>query len=239
MSLGHGASIVRDGLVLCLDAANPKSYPGTGTTWFDLSDNGNHATLFNSPTFVSDFKGAFVLDNVDDYMTIPNLNFETLGVSQNFTFMFGAKKTAYGTGGNNNGNSSLINGSSSGYSNGWRIIEVNGGTPGSAFSGIQRYSFGTDLYADSTITLSDTSNRYAICAFSRNTTSAFAFLNGVTALKTFDTYIPGTNLGRIGNPDSGAGRFAGYLSFILVYNRALSAAEIQQNFNATRSRYGI
>jgi hypothetical protein len=47
MALSHSPSIVTDGLVLCLDAGNPKSYPGSGTTWTDLSGNGNNGTLVN------------------------------------------------------------------------------------------------------------------------------------------------------------------------------------------------
>jgi hypothetical protein len=51
MSLIHSPRIVTDGLVLCLDAGNPKSYTGSGTTWTDLSGNGNNGTLTNSPTY--------------------------------------------------------------------------------------------------------------------------------------------------------------------------------------------
>ena len=47
MSLSHNPRIVTSGLVMLLDAANPKSYPGTGTTWSDLSGNGNNGTLTN------------------------------------------------------------------------------------------------------------------------------------------------------------------------------------------------
>ena len=53
MSLAHSPSIVMNGLILCLDAANPKSYPGTGTTWYDLSGNGAHGTVNGTVSFVS------------------------------------------------------------------------------------------------------------------------------------------------------------------------------------------
>jgi hypothetical protein len=55
MGIFYNTSIARDGLVLHLDAANKKSYPGTGTTWKDLSGNGNHFTLFNSPVFTDKY----------------------------------------------------------------------------------------------------------------------------------------------------------------------------------------
>jgi hypothetical protein len=70
MAIAYNTSIVRDGLVLYLDAANPKSYPGTGTTWFDLSGKGNNATLYNSPVFNS--AGYFSPDGVNDAAEITN-----------------------------------------------------------------------------------------------------------------------------------------------------------------------
>lgn len=51
MGIAYNTSIVRDGLVFYVDAANPKSYPGSGATWFDLSGKGYNVTLFNSPVF--------------------------------------------------------------------------------------------------------------------------------------------------------------------------------------------
>jgi uncharacterized delta-60 repeat protein len=67
MALSHSPQISLNGLVLCLDAANSKSYPGSGTTWTDLSGNGNNGTLTNGPTFDSDNLGSLVFDGVDDY----------------------------------------------------------------------------------------------------------------------------------------------------------------------------
>jgi len=68
-----GPNIITDGLVLALDAANPRSYPGTGTSWNDLSGNGNNGTLVNGPTFNSDNNGSIVFDGVDDYINISNI----------------------------------------------------------------------------------------------------------------------------------------------------------------------
>lgn len=59
-----------NGLVLALDAANTKSYPGSGTTWTDLSGNGNNGTLQNSPTYDTNNLGSFSLDGVDDRILI-------------------------------------------------------------------------------------------------------------------------------------------------------------------------
>ena len=70
MALSHSPSIVTDGLVLCLDAGNPKSYPGSGTTWTDLSGNGNNGTLVNGVGYDSDNGGSLSFDGVNDYVTL-------------------------------------------------------------------------------------------------------------------------------------------------------------------------
>ena len=62
MAYRNGPKIVTDGLVLCLDAAIGKSYPGSGNTWYDLSGNGNNCTLYNSPSFLNDNIGCLDFD---------------------------------------------------------------------------------------------------------------------------------------------------------------------------------
>ena len=68
MGLAHSPSLVMNGLVLALDAANPKSYPGSGTTWTDLSGRGNTGTLTNGPTYSSANGGSLVFDGTNDYV---------------------------------------------------------------------------------------------------------------------------------------------------------------------------
>ena len=70
MSTLQSGHIITDGLVIALDAANTKSYPGSGTTWSDLSGNSNNGTLTNGPTFNSRNGGSIVFDGVDDYVTL-------------------------------------------------------------------------------------------------------------------------------------------------------------------------
>ena len=66
MTTSYSPLIVTDGLVMYLDAANPKSYPGTGTTWTDISRNNNNGTLTNGPTFSSANLGSIVFDGSND-----------------------------------------------------------------------------------------------------------------------------------------------------------------------------
>ena len=68
MGSSAGPNIIDDGLIFCVDAKNTKSYPGSGTTWSDLSRSGNHGTLTNSPTFNS--TGYFDFDGTNDQVTM-------------------------------------------------------------------------------------------------------------------------------------------------------------------------
>ena len=77
MAFSFSPRIVTDGLVLYLDAANQRSYPGSGTTWSDISRGGNNGTLVNGPTFDPGNGGSIVFDGVDDYVSIPDINFTT------------------------------------------------------------------------------------------------------------------------------------------------------------------
>jgi len=86
MGVSYNPKIVKDGLVLYLDAGNTKSYPGSGTTWTDLSGNGNNGTL-NGPSYNSNLLGTFVLDGVDDYATLPTITLT------NFTIQIWCKIT--------------------------------------------------------------------------------------------------------------------------------------------------
>ena len=75
MAFIHSPQIVTSGLVLSLDAGNTKSYPGTGTTWFDKSGNTYNGTLTNGPTFNTANLGSIVFDGVDDYVTCGTIPF--------------------------------------------------------------------------------------------------------------------------------------------------------------------
>ncbi len=239
MALRYSPRIVTDGLVMYIDAVGAKSYPGSGTTMNDLSGNGNNATLTLGPVWTGTNGGCISFDNSDDYIQINNLNLETLGATRNFTIMFGAKKTAYGVGGNNTGDSRLLAASENGFNQGWRIFENSTGTPGNAFTGPQSYTFGSPSISTSLTVVDSVSNRFAICAFSQNGTAAYGFLNGSSNTATFGAYATGTNSSKIGQVGNGVGAFGGLLSFMQIYNRALSTKEILQNYNVLKGRFNL
>ena len=100
MGFYRAPQIVTNGLVMYLDAANPKSYPTTGTAWYDRSGNGNTGTLTNGPTFNSGNNGSIVFDGIDDYVSLsssPNLtNPLTICGFINTSIVSGVNQVIYG-----------------------------------------------------------------------------------------------------------------------------------------------
>jgi len=238
-------NIVTEGLIVHLDASNSNSYPGSGTVWTDLTGNGNNGTVSSGVQFSSKYGGSLYFDNLNDsnsYVTISSSpTFRDLGRDRNFTVMFGAKKEFYGIGGNNVGNSTLFQGANNGYNNGWRIYETNLGPPGSRFDETSAWSFDSPGVTGNAIRVTDdVDNRMSIVAFSQtpvgNNSSVYAFLNENISNKNFGPWVNGGNVGRMGalSNQYGVGKWHGYVSFFLVYNRPLSAEEIQQNFNVKK-----
>ena len=216
--------IVTNGLVLFLDANNTNSYPGSGTSWYDLSGNGNTGTLTNGPTFSSVNGGTIVFDGIDDYVNVANASSlnasaQTISVWYNATTIPGRSATIIGK------HDSL--GSWNGYNiftENWEEIKV-GATgyyitpPTTGTSGIWYL-----------LTLAYTANSSMTC-----------YVNGVSS---GTTAIPNLSISsqplRIGRSvDSFWSVFTGKISIVTVYNRQLSAAEVLQNFQATRARFGL
>lgn len=227
MSVNAGPDTVESGLVFTLDAANSKSYPGSGTTWTDISGGGNIGTLAGGPTFSTTLGGIISFDGSNDIVTIPNnvsLDTQTPTVevwvrtnatNQNgFWFEKGAVNTQYALfqeGG-------LIQ---------WRMY----------IGGITQLSTTTAVYMN-------TSNWYQVVG-TFTSGSRKLYINGVlvssdTQTGTISTNSGGMSLGAYGGATgTNAYFYNGSLAICRVYNRVLSAAEILQNFNATRGRFNI
>jgi len=211
MGLNHSPRIVTDGLIFAVDAANLKSYPGSGSTWFDLSGNGNHLTLTGSPVFTS---GVAQFNGTTQYAD-NNLNLTT-GTS---TYMGAARY------------SGTIKG---------RVLT----------SKTNNYVLGH--YSNQTENLFAEGWVYGPGAGTNDTNwRIFAATHNVTA-DIYSLYVDGvlreTNGGGAAGPNGIAiarsGVYTGEISqcevsFVLAYNRVLSATEIQQNFNTLRRRFGI
>jgi hypothetical protein len=237
MGVAYNTSIVRDGLVLYLDAANQKSYPGTGTTWFDLSGRNNHGTM-NSVDFTSN---SMSFNNANDFVSVANstdFNFNsTMTISSWILVNSFSTSAIY----NILSKKPRFNDTRKGWSCQYDyrttgILQfrnndatvLNDSTPTSNENNTALLNQ-TSFFVNSVWVISSTNVSFYINGLPRGT-GAVAFTDTDT---TEPIYI-GKTSGSVGDPAVLSNK-----TLISMYNRALTPQEIQQNFNAIRGRYGI
>jgi hypothetical protein len=234
MGISYNASIVRNGLILHLDAANRKSYPGSGTAWNDLSGNGNHFTLVNSPVYDGQyitFDGAnsyamsasmLNLSGYDDITVEIGLKVNTavtpMGMAFEHSSNWNTNSMGFGLVPNSSGSTTYV-------SNSHHTNQYLG-------AGVLNYTgiIGTTLNMHTNIwsRLAGTQRRKAyintILNGAKDTSAYPAFRNDFFYISS----------------RGGVSLFANHsVSFVRIYGKALSENEIKQNFNALRGRYGI
>ena len=218
--------MVTDGLVLCLDAANVKSYVSGSTTWTDLSSTANNGTLTNGPTFSSIGNGSIVFDGTDDYFESTN----NIGLSGSMsrTYSVWVKIRTYLD------NSGIIRTGTQGVGSADMSLETTT-TPGTfTFNGwINDFDFSVsgNFYDWHNLTII------------YNGTQGLGYADGIFKNSlTFTSVAPNSKL-QLGSdrlPSAVQGNnLDGYISCVQIYNRALSASEILQNYEATRERFGV
>jgi hypothetical protein len=223
--------IVRDGLVLWLDANDKTSYPGTGTVWRDLSLGSNNGTLTNGPTFNSNNGGSIVFDGVNDFTNFGNVlnlgtNSATLGAwikttaNQNYATIigkafFGSKPGRYSLHTRSNGALGLITQTGGGNIEVTTAINIINTGNWIYVVGVIDRIFGNMIYVN---------GQY---------NSQFVQNSSGQNWSTTDNFTIGFYNG------NGSGYFNGSIAMGIFYNRALSPQEILQNYNATKTRYGL
>lgn len=229
-----GPNIVTDGLVLAIDAANPKSYPGTGTTWRDLAGT-NSNTLTNSPTFNSANGGSIVFDGVNDYIDC-NLDISWNNTNSNTIIVIL-------TPGNQTQSRGFIGKGPSGWE--WQLNQVGTGLQ------LVYWNTGGGHTNGPITTISDVfeSNIPVFIGLVWNNLSNqhYFYKNGVNVGSNtwFDASInqnraDGIKIGgAIYAWGFGGSYWIGSIHSVLNYNRALSDAEILQNYNGTKSRFNL
>lgn len=225
MAVNYNTSIVTNGLVAALDAGNTKSYPGSGTTWTDLSGIGNNGTLTNGPTYSSANGGSLVFNGTDNYVSLPA---NSINTNADLTLNYWVKTPLPGSGGAYT--------LSSGYTanSHLQVRYVAGGTLQIVKSQITYMGTFSGFTAVSnaiyflTITLTESTNTWSLYVNG-------SFVSSFVSAQTFTTTSPTLGINGLGNEE----RFAGNFYSFSYYNRALSAAEVSQNFNAYRGRYGV
>lgn len=228
MSLAHHPSIVRNGLVLYLDAGNRKSYPTTGTVWTDLTKNKANGTLTNSPTYSTSNNGYLIFNGSNQY--IVNSDYSQL---------------AFGT-----GNYTI---------DGWiNFNQIKDGsilmTPDSNLSVSQnvywwfgynasQLRFGQHFTANGVFcTWTPSTGVWYNIAATRTSGTTALYINGISQSVTNPTIFNATSWSQRGYAIArinGTPTYTnGYIASVKVYNMGLTASQILQNYNATKSRYG-
>jgi hypothetical protein len=240
MGIAYNTSIVRNGLVLHLDAANKKSYPGAGTVWKDLSGNGNNGTI-TSVDYEVENNGSLLFNNANDTVAI-NHN-DIFNFNSSFTVSTWIKVNSFST-------SSIYNviskkPSFNNTQKGWSCqydyrttgvlqfrnndgSSLNDHTPTSNVNNTELLNQ-TDTWVNSIWAITSSNVTFYINGIAKGTLN----INYSDTDSTASVYV-GKTVGSIGDPSLSMN-----LSSVMIHNRALSAAEIRQNFEATRGRYGI
>jgi hypothetical protein len=218
----YTGGIVTNGLVLNLDAAKTDSYPGTGTTWRDLSGFGNNGTLTNGPTFSGIGKQASIVwDGTDDYVNTGKTATQLGFYDANYTMEAWVYPTSI------TGDRTMFGTDQQNLRQGLHLVFRNG----NIHQGHYDYDF-----AAGTVTVN---NWYQIVyTFNASNGACQIFKNSVSqGTGTILSFIGTTNvlIARWG----GVRYFQGNGSIYRIYNRVLSSTEVTQNFNALRGRYGI
>ena len=219
---GDGSTLVTDGLTMWLDAGNPSSYSGSGSTWYDLSGFGSNITLVNSPTWTSGTPSYFSFNGSNQYGTG-----STTGVLPNNQYTKSMWLRLAGYGYNNN------------------IVSSYAGGHFTFGSGTNHYYSGhmdwANYNAFPTVSTFNLGQWYYIAVTFQAYSFMRMYVNGVLdATTNYNGLAP--------HPGNGSTDIASYehsnnlygsIGEFFCYNRALTDAEVLQNYNSTRAKYGL
>jgi hypothetical protein len=236
MGIAYNTSIVRDGLVLHLDAANVKSYPGTGTTWKDLSGNVNDFTLSGVDFVSTNPKHFSLIDNQGDYAyrsstdVIGGLNDFTFDIIMRIDSFPDALTTfvSYATTSNNNAVLFARNGSG-------QLAMWLGSSNFDTATGPVDSDYNVGNFIHFVLTRSGTNIKVYINGELKSNNNSY--FNGT--VQTGGTLVFGQEQDTPGGSFQTVQDFPGDIACYKIYNKVLSDTEIKQNFEALRGRYGI
>lgn len=227
------ANIVQSGLFSHYESSYPDSYPGTGTSWYDLEGNASAALLQNGTDYSLVNNGVFVLDGVDDYITVPDTANIRGEINTVFTIQTWINVTSF------NDKDRILE--KMAFNSGYSLQLRNDGQLALEMKGSTGENYVTSL---STVPLNTWVLVTAVIAFNgRSATPSKVYVNGVQYI-----YIENTETGvsTAGSPlkinsgqNPGTREPISKVGAVYVYGRALTLPEIQENFNATNGRFGV
>ena len=235
MGIFYNPRIISENLEFYIDAANSRSYPGSGTTWSDLSGNGNTGTLVNSPAFSTDNLGYLSFDGTNDHVTIPST---ALSSGNELTFSiwnYGylplvTSTVVYFV----NGSSVRMLSTHLTWSDGNIYFDAGDGSGGSydriyksAFIGGEYVHLGWHNWVFTKNSSAGTMKIYR---------DGELWHSGSGLTRPIGT---ATGTAYIGTTSPTGAFHKGYISNVSLFDRALSDTEVAQNFNAHRGRFGV
>jgi hypothetical protein len=245
MACNYQGKIVTNGLVLCLDAADKKGYPGAGTVWTDRSGNGNHGTLVGDVGYNNSNSGGLVFDGINDRVSFVN---GTTLISTNLTIetIISVPNPLFNQGGYYFGGIIGL------CSDSWyyrecsvQIAHADIATNPSTFDAFVAFLQDRSPYLSSSISFgtfpfSLTPIHLSYTQFGNNATT---YVNGnlvqASSITKYTRPIDiNLEMGWVNNTPN-YGFYRGNIFSTKIYNRELTAQEVKQNFNATRGRFGI
>lgn len=232
--IDSGQEIVTNGLVLHLDAAQRRSYSGTGTTWTDLSGNGNNGTLTNGPTFNPANGGSIQFDGTNDYVNVSN---QFMANFTAFTY------EAFVRIGVNNSGGNIMTYSAPSLHTGpqfyWTntelgLVHYNGGGNRFLYSYKGGLSINKDLYYHVVATWTN-----GVINLYINGEKQTGLITSSLGASIINVYNDATVSYKVGVHRTDQAFYKGDIAVARVYNRVLSDAEVLQNYNATKARFQV
>lgn len=233
MAIIYGAQsrlLQTQGLQVLLDAANPKSYPGSGLSWRDISDQGLQGTLTGGVAYASTNMGVMTFDGSNDYATFGNVSQLNFGTGS-FSCAFWIRPTAWA----DFTSRGILDKKTNDTTNGWVIY--NDGSGGRQ----NKINARLGLQNNFPSTTNVTTNTWQYWVFVRAPSNLFWYFNGTLDATgaANGTTVTDSAVFDVGRSKTWGGWFQGSISQVAIYNTALSADEIAGQYAATRSRFGI
>lgn len=230
MGMRYNSQVINSELLLYLDAKNPKSYSGTGTTWYDISGNRRNGSLINSPSYVAGAIPYFNFGGTNEQIRVGAV---TSNYSTNLTYSIWYYGTSFA-------GTLFWDDDSQGGGDAWVIINSSGkfvsNRDGDGFGVLTSVGGATaGVWCNFTLVCSSTSPNKIFYINGQFDTSN----NVAIATRSNRSYVTLGYSFDGANAIGGGAPLTGRIGMFSIYGKALNADEVLQNYNATKSRFGL